>query len=95
MTADCTLIRWDPRHPPFLISLEPETHRCFDGGASVHDVRHAGHELITVSNRAFVGVNGSNFAPLPNLMCMFKRQGESAREAYEHTVPARACATEY
>jgi hypothetical protein len=71
MTADCTLIRWDPRHPPFLISLEPETHRCFDGGASVHDVRHAGHELITVSNRAFVGVNGSNFAPLPNLMCMF------------------------
>ena len=77
---------YNPYLPPRIARLEPDSHRCADGGRTVVDTRSGAP--VEVSATSVVAVRGENFAPLPKLSCVFRRTGESLFDAFEYSVPA-------
>jgi len=66
---------WQPYLPPGLSAATPLEGACFNGGQKLADTRTS--ELMEVSARDYVDVEGFNFVPSPHLSCVYHHVGGS------------------
>ena len=80
---------WQPYLPPGLSAASPVEGACFNGGARIAEDRTS--ELLEVSARDVVSVEGFNFVPSPHLSCVYHHVGGSGFagvEDYQVFLPA-------